>query len=263
MILGSVFFLIAAAVSLAVRALPLTMIRKRIENRFIRSFLFYVPYVTLAVMTFPAMIDAAAHPAAGIAALAAGTAAAALIAERYNLHIRKISKKAIRKENYGQKLFDLINSTYSKLYDFTVFPPDVVEYYINAFLGVLNFKYVTLVEDAEGRLIAMALSMPSIAHAVKKGNGYLFPLGWWYLLKSLYIKHEEALELMLIAVDPEYQNRGVHAMLFNEIIPNLIAGGFQYGESNAEMETNTKVQNIWNTYRKDFKRRRRVFSKEI
>ena len=189
--------------------------------------------------------------------------AAALIAERYNLHIRKINKKAIRKENYGQKLFDLINSTYSKLYDFTVFPPDVVEYYINAFLGVLNFKYVTLVEDAEGRLIAMALSMPSIAHAVKKGNGYLFPLGWWYLLKSLYIKHEEALELMLIAVDPEYQNRGVHAMLFNEIIPNLIAGGFQYGESNAEMETNTKVQNIWNTYRKDFKRRRRVFSKEI
>ena len=68
--------LVAAAVSLAVRALPLTLIRRKIENRFIRSFLFYVPYVTLAVMTFPAMIDAAAHPAAGIAALAAGTIAA-------------------------------------------------------------------------------------------------------------------------------------------------------------------------------------------
>ena len=68
--------LVAAGVSLAVRALPLTLIRRKIENRFIRSFLFYVPYVTLAVMTFPAMIDAAAHPAAGIAALAAGTAAA-------------------------------------------------------------------------------------------------------------------------------------------------------------------------------------------
>ena len=68
--------LVAAAVSLVVRALPLTLIRRKIENRFIRSFLFYVPYVTLAVMTFPAMIDAAAHPAAGIAALAAGTIAA-------------------------------------------------------------------------------------------------------------------------------------------------------------------------------------------
>lgn len=68
--------LVAAAVSLVVRALPLTLIRRQIKNRFIRSFLFYVPYVTLAVMTFPAMIDEAANPAAGIAALAAGTAAA-------------------------------------------------------------------------------------------------------------------------------------------------------------------------------------------
>lgn len=68
--------LVAAAVSLAVRALPLTLIRKQIRNRFLRSFLFYVPYVTLAVMTFPALIDAAENPAAGIAALAAGTAAA-------------------------------------------------------------------------------------------------------------------------------------------------------------------------------------------
>ena len=68
--------LTAAGVSLLVRALPLTLIRRPIKSRFIRSFLYYVPYVTLAVMTFPAMIDAAAHPAAGIAALAAGTLAA-------------------------------------------------------------------------------------------------------------------------------------------------------------------------------------------
>ena len=68
--------LVAAGVSLLVRALPLTLIRRPIRNRFIRSFLYYVPYATLAVMTFPAMIDTAAHPAAGIAALAAGTAAA-------------------------------------------------------------------------------------------------------------------------------------------------------------------------------------------
>ena len=68
--------LVAAGVSLLVRALPLTLIRRPIKNRFIRSFLFYVPYATLAVMTFPAMIDAAAHPVAGIAALAAGAIAA-------------------------------------------------------------------------------------------------------------------------------------------------------------------------------------------
>ncbi len=189
--------------------------------------------------------------------------AAHLVSERYNLHIRKISKKEVRKENYGRKLFDLVNRTYCQLFDFTVLPPEVIDQYVDTFLGVLDMKYITLVEDAEGKLVAMALTMPSIAHAVKKANGYLFPLGWWHIFKSMYIKHEEALELMLIAVDPDYRNRGVHAMLFNELIPNLIEGGFKYGESNAEMETNSSVQNIWNIYQKDFKRRRRVFGKTI
>lgn len=189
--------------------------------------------------------------------------AAKIVSERYNLHIRKISKKEVRKENYGRKLFDLVNRTYCQLFDFTVLPPEVIDQYVDTFLGVLDMKYITLVEDAEGKLVAMALTMPSIAHAVKKANGYLFPLGWWHIFKSMYIKHEEALELMLIAVDPDYRNRGVHAMLFNELIPNLIEGGFKYGESNAEMETNTSVQNIWNIYQKDFKRRRRVFGKTI
>ena len=189
--------------------------------------------------------------------------AAKLVSERYNLHVRKITKKEVRKENYGRKLFDLVNSTYCELFDFTVLPPEVIDQYVDTFLGLLDLKYVTLVEDAEGRLVALAISMPSLAHAVQKGKGYLFPLGWWYLFKSMYLKHEDALELMLIAVDPEYRNRGVHAMLFNELIPNLIEGGFKYGESNAEMESNTKVQNIWNMYEKEFKRRRRVYSKSI
>ena len=124
-------------------------------------------------------------------------------------------------------------------------------------------KFVTLVEDPDGKLVAVALTMPSIAHAVQKGRGYMTPLGWWYLLKSMYFKYEDALEMLMIAVDPEYRNRGVHALLFNEIIPNLIEGGFKYGESNAEMEDNASVQNIWNLYRKEFKRRRRVFGKTI
>ncbi len=191
------------------------------------------------------------------------TRAAALVSERYNLHIRKITKRDVNKGGYGQKLFDLINRTYNALFDYTVLPQEVIDSYVKSYLGLLDLNYVTVVEDAQDNLVALAVTMPSIARAVHKANGYLFPFGWWHLIKSMYIKHEEALELLLIAVDPEYRNRGVHAMLFNEIIPNLIKGGFKYGESNAEMETNTSVQNIWNGYQKDFKRRRRVFTKEI
>ena len=189
--------------------------------------------------------------------------ASRMLQERYGLHVRKITKRDIRKEHYGQKVFDLINRTYSTLFDFTVLPPEVIDSYVNTYLGLLDPKFITLVEDAEGKLVAVALTMPSIARAVKKGRGYMFPFGWWHLLKSMYFKYEEALELLMIAVEPEYRNKGVHALLFNEIIPNLQKGGFKYGESNAEMESNTSVQNIWNAYEKEFKRRRRVYSKEI
>ena len=112
-------------------------------------------------------------------------------------------------------------------------------------------------------IFAFSVSMPSIAHAVLKSKGYLFPLGWFRLLRSMYWKYEDGLELLLIAVDPEYRNKGVHVMLFNQLIPQLIKNGFKYGESNAEMETNNAVQNLWNQYRREFKRRRRVFGKEI
>ena len=189
--------------------------------------------------------------------------ASALISERYGLKIRKITKREVKKEKYGQKIFDLVNRTYCELFDFTVLPPEVIDSYVDTYLGLLDLKYVTLIEDKDGKLVALAVSMPSLAHAVHKCRGYLFPFGWWHVIKSMYIKHEEALELMLIAVDPEYRNRGVHAMLFNELIPAIKEGGFKYGESNAEMESNNKVQNLWNDYRREFKRRRRVFSKEI
>ena len=189
--------------------------------------------------------------------------ASRMLQERYGLRVRKITKREIRKEHYGQKVFDLINRTYCDLFDFTVLPPEVIDSYVNTYLGLLDPKFITLVEDADGKMVAVALTMPSIAHAVQKGWGYMFPFGWWYLLKSMYFKYEDALELLMIAVEPEYRNKGVHALLFNEIIPNLQKGGFKYGESNAEMETNNNVQNIWNSYEKEFKRRRRVYTKEI
>ncbi len=67
-----IYILVSALVSFIIRALPLTIFRKKIKNKFFSSFLYYVPYVTLAVMTFPAIIEAAGTPLAGIAALAIG-----------------------------------------------------------------------------------------------------------------------------------------------------------------------------------------------
>ena len=71
-----IYIAVMALVSYAIRILPLTLIRKPIKNRFIQSFLYYVPYVTLAVMTFPAIVNATQSPAAGAMALVVGIAAA-------------------------------------------------------------------------------------------------------------------------------------------------------------------------------------------
>ena len=186
-----------------------------------------------------------------------------IIADRYHLHVRHITKKEVKKEDYGHKIFDLVNRTYCELFDFTVLPPEVIDSYIDTYLGLLDMDYVILIENEEGKLVALAISMPSLAKAAQKGGGYLVPTGWWHLAKSMYFKHEEALEMMLIAVDPEYRNKGINAMIFNEIIPRLHRGGFKYGESNAELETNNRVQNQWDLYEKDFQRRRRVYGKQI
>ena len=186
-----------------------------------------------------------------------------ILTERYGVHVRKITKRQVLKENYGRKIFDLVNRTYCELFDYTVLPDEVIDQYVKTYLGLLDLKFVTIIEDKEGKLVALAVNMPSITRAVQKGRGYLFPLGWWYLVRSMYIHYEESMEMMLIAVDPQWRNRGLHALLFNDLIPQLNKGGFKYGESNAEMETNNKVQNLWNLYEKEFKRRRRVFTKEI
>ncbi len=188
---------------------------------------------------------------------------AEIVADRYKLHVRNITKRDINKEKYGQKLFDLINRTYCELYDFTVLPPEVIDSYVDTYLGFIDLRYVVVIENEEGKLVALAITMPSLAHAVQKGGGYLFPFGWWHIVKSMYLKHEEALELMLIAVDPDYRNKGVNSMLFNELIPRIIEGGFKYGESNAELETNNKVQNQWDLYEKQLQRVRRIFGKSI
>ena len=124
-------------------------------------------------------------------------------------------------------------------------------------------KYITLVEDNDKNIVAFGLTMPSIVQALKKCNGKIFPFGWFHILKSLYFKHEESVELLLIGVKAEYRNNGIMALIFNDLIPRYNKGGFKFGESNAELETNKKVQSPWDNFEFEQKKRRRVVYKHI
>lgn len=188
---------------------------------------------------------------------------AKFVRARYDIRIRKITKRELKREHLAHKIFDLINRTYCKLYDFTVLTPEMIDAYVKSYFPFLDLKLVTLIEDMDGKLIAVGVSMPSIVRAMQKANGHLFPFGWWHILKSLWWKHEPSVELLLIAVDPEWSGRGLNAVIFDDLVPIYLKYGFKWAETNAELETNTKVQAPWENFETVQNKRRRIYGKQL
>ena len=186
-----------------------------------------------------------------------------MVAEKYGLHIKKLTKREIKRSGAGYKLFDLINETYSPLYNFTILPEKMIDKYVGFYLGVLDLKFITLVEDSDDNIVGFGITMPSITRALKKCNGKLLPFGWFYILRSMYFKYEENVEMLLIGIKPEYRKKGVNAMIFADLIPRFIEAGFKYAETNAELETNHDVQAQWMGLDYDQCKRRRVYIKSI
>jgi GNAT superfamily N-acetyltransferase len=102
-----------------------------------------------------------------------------------------------------------------------------------------------------------------LSKALQKCNGEIFPLGWWYLLKAMFLKKPDTLELLLIGVRPDYQNRGVNSLMFLDLIAMCRKMGFKYAETNANLETNEKIQAMWKSFDKEQHKRRWVFGKDI
>lgn len=186
-----------------------------------------------------------------------------LVLERSGLKIRKLTRRQIKKENYGRKLFALINETYCVLYGYSMLSEKQIDQYVNVYLGLIDLRMVTFIEDADGELIAAGVTMPSLSEALQKCNGELFPLGWWYLLKNMFIKKPDTMDLLLVGVKPEWQNKGINAILFLDLFKTVKEMGFKYAETNANLETNAKVQAMWEPFEKELHKRRWVFGKEI
>lgn len=186
-----------------------------------------------------------------------------IIKERYNLHIRPLTKKYVRKNNYGQKVFDLINETYKDLYNFTIMPRDLADKYLGFYLSVLDLNFISVVENENDELVAFGITMPSLTKALQKSRGKLFPFGWIPILRSMYLKHEEGVELLLIGVRPDYRNAGLTSLLFADMFAKLSKAGFKWAETNAELETNNAMQNSWSGFDYKQNKRRRSYIKDI
>lgn len=186
-----------------------------------------------------------------------------VVLNRYNLKLIKKTSSQIKKENYGQKVFNLINQTYCKLYGYSLLSEKQIDAYVDQYLGFVDARMLSFVEDENGDLIGLGLTIPSLAEALQKCRGELFPLGWWQLLKTMYIKRPDTLEMLLIGVRPDYQNKGVPTLIFTDLIKIANSLGFRYGETNANLETNTAVQALWEPFEKEQRKKRWVFGKDI
>lgn len=187
-----------------------------------------------------------------------------IVLKKYNLKFKKYTSRKLIAKEYGQQIFDLMNEAYASLYGFAPLTQKQIDQYIKMYLPLVDLRMVSLVVDEEDKLVAVGLSMPSLSEALKKAKGKLFPFGWYYLLKALFFKkRSKVLDLLLVAVKPEYQNKGVNALLFYDLIPAYQSLGFEYAESNPELEINDKVQAQWSYFKTENHKRRRAYTKKL
>lgn len=188
---------------------------------------------------------------------------AALVSERYGLRTVKVKNSRELRARYGYSYFDVLDSAYQKLYNYQPMTEKQKQYYCKMFFPLLNFDFVTLVVNDKDEIVAVGLGMPSLSDALRKCRGRLFPFGWYHLLKALKAKQMTDFDLLLIAVRPDYQDKGVNSLIVNEMTPYFSKYGIQRVETSAILETNNKSQANFVIFDHIQHKRRRAFVKEL
>lgn len=169
-------------------------------------------------------------------------------------------RKLLYKEAF--EAFDLIDVAYSKLYGTVPLTKEIIKNTIDAYIPLVNLKYICAVKDNNNKIVAFGIMVPSIAKALKKSNGKILPFGIFRMLKALKGKND-TLEMFLVAVDPSLQAQGIPALIINALLNILAENGVKYCETGPMLETNTKIHSLWRHFDKEQHKRRRCFIKQI
>lgn len=162
---------------------------------------------------------------------------------------------------YVDEMFDLINKTYAELQSFVPIEKFQVEHYKKKYLKFIHPDFISCVKDAQAKMIAFAITMPSFSKGFQKANGSLFPFGWWHLMQAT--KKNDHAEFYLIGIDPEYQNKGINALIFTQLYESYKKRGIETIETNPLLEENTKIQHLWKNFDPKIHKRRKTFRKNI
>jgi len=183
-----------------------------------------------------------------------------LIAEKYELELVKFkSKKDILP--LVEPMFKLLDDTYKHLSTYTPITQEQIKHYKEKYFKFIDKDYIVCIKDKYGSLISFAITMPSYSKALQKAKGKLFPFGWWHLLNAG--KKNDRANFYLIGIHPQYQKRGVTAIIFKEIYETFKKKGVKFLETNPELEENASIQALWQDYHPTNHKRRRTYSLEI
>jgi GNAT superfamily N-acetyltransferase len=193
---------------------------------------------------------------------------AQMVEKRYNLHCPQLKRSQIfGPEQYGQKVFNVINRTFGHLYGYSQMTQNQIDTYVKEYFKFLSMDMLCIIEDwntPDHDVIGVGISIPSLTRALQKcRKGRLFPFGWWHVLRALKFKKTDVVDCLLIGVLPEYRTKGANSLLFYHLIPVYQKYGFKWGETHVHMETNTNVQNQWLYYENEQHKRRRCYKKAL
>ncbi|HRP01291.1 MAG TPA: hypothetical protein PLE30_01470 [Candidatus Kapabacteria bacterium] len=158
---------------------------------------------------------------------------------------------------HGTEIFELLNESFANNYGTVPLSKQQIDYYIKKYISYIHKKLIKLVANNEGKLVGFMITMPSLSLAYQKSKGKLFPFGFVHLMRAL--KTYNTLDFYLAGVKKEYQGKGVDLIMVVEIVKSAMELGFQYAESNQELENNTKVHSEWKFFNPVQHKRRRIY----
>jgi len=161
----------------------------------------------------------------------------------------------------ADKMFDLFNETYSTLSSFVPITEIQKKYFKKKFISFINPEYIKFILDKNDTLIAFGIVMPSFSTALQKAKGKLFPFGLYHLLQAK--KNSKDVIFYLIGVLPEYQNKGVTAVMFNEYYKTFSKKGVNSCFRTPELEENVAIKQIWKHFGPEVYKRRRTYRKNL
>lgn len=183
--------------------------------------------------------------------------------EQMQLRVVNLTKREIRRPQTRDRIFGLLNESYKDIFGFSKLSEQQAADFVSKYIPLIDMRLVPVVKNGEDEIVGIAITMISLAEALQRAGGRLWPAGWFHLLRSLKWKHEDNAEMLLIAVRPDLQGLGVNALFFDSLIPVYNQMGIRWAETGPQLEHNVRELTQWKPLKPEYVKRRRCFTKKI